>query len=228
MKPSSALVTGARGSIGGSTVQRLRARGVRVAGIDKLAPGCDCISADVSEVEGRHAALAAARRSVGVIDVAIFAHGVYPRRPLSAYGETELADVVNANFGSIFHLCRLLLDGVAERPSRFIFVGSQAAVAGGFDPAYAASKAAVTALAKSLAREFGPAGIVCNVVSPGPVDTPMASVMGDDRRRYYEQTIPLQRFATADEVSAAIEWLALDANGVSGATIDVDGGLMRR
>ena len=94
---------------------------------------------------------------------------------------------------------------------------------------YAAAKAGLVAAVKSIAREYAKAGVTANVVSPGPVETPMASVMGDERRRFYESTIPLGRYTRADEVASVIAWLLTDApEAVTGMVLDVDGGLVRR
>ena len=81
---------------------------------------------------------------------------------------------------------------------------------------------------KSLAREYADRGLLANVVSPGPTDTPMADKMGE-RRQYYEKVIPVGRFNQAAEVASVVTWLLADApDTITGTVIDIDGGLVRR
>jgi 3-oxoacyl-[acyl-carrier protein] reductase len=91
---------------------------------------------------------------------------------------------------------------------------------------YAASKAGLVGLARSLARELGSRSITVNVVAPGFVETDMTAVLDDETTATYRRQIPLGRFATADEVAGVVRWLASDeAAYVTGAVIPVDGGL---
>jgi 3-oxoacyl-[acyl-carrier protein] reductase len=91
---------------------------------------------------------------------------------------------------------------------------------------YAASKAGLVGMARSITRELGSRNITANVVAPGFVDTDMTAELPDDRKKTYREAIPLGRFAAPDEVAAAVTWLAGDAAGyISGAVIPVDGGL---
>lgn len=167
----------------------------------------------------------------GVPDRVAWCAGRYPRRDIRDYATAELRAVVELNLLALLALLPPLVGAAVEAgtPMRLVVVGSQAGVTGGLDVPYAASKAGLVAAVKSIAREYARSGIVANVVSPGPVETPMAAVMGDERRAFYENTIPLGRYSKADEVAAVVAWLLTDAPvAVNGTVVDVDGGLVRR
>lgn len=160
----------------------------------------------------------------------VWTAAVYDRRPPEGYDPARLQHVLDVNLTSFLRFASTLArvqrsDGVARR---LVVVGSQAATAGGTDAVYAASKAGLVAAVKSLAREHRSLGLVANVVSPGPTDTPMAAVMGE-RRAHYESVIPLGRFTEAAEVAAVVAWLLCSAPAaILGTVVDVDGGLVRR
>src|SRR5262249_16169915 len=108
-----------------------------------------------------------------------------------------------------------------------IFISSVVGLLGsGGQANYAASKAGLVGLARSLARELGSRKITCNVVAPGFVDTDMTAVLPADRKRAILASIPLGRFADADEVAGVVAFLAgADAAYITGAVIPIDGGL---
>ena len=108
-----------------------------------------------------------------------------------------------------------------------VFVSSVVAHVGGPGQAnYAASKAGLVGLARSLARELGTRGITANVVAPGPIATEMIDAVGEDRRAVITDAVPLKRFGTPEEVAAAVRFLAsAEAGYVTGSVVPVDGGL---
>ena len=108
-----------------------------------------------------------------------------------------------------------------------MFVGSVVATTGQAGQAnYAASKAGLVGLARSLAREFASRNITANVVAPGPIATDMLAAVGDDRRELISAAVPLGRLGEPDEVAAAIAFLSSDdAAFITGAVLPVDGGL---
>ena len=110
---------------------------------------------------------------------------------------------------------------------RIIFLGSVVGSTGQAGQAnYAASKAGLVGLARSLASEFASRNVTVNVVAPGPVATDMFAAVSDDARGAIESAVPLGRLAEPSEVAAAVQYLASDAAGyVTGAVIPVDGGL---
>ena len=113
------------------------------------------------------------------------------------------------------------------RAGRMIFISSVVGLSGSAGQVnYAASKAGLVGLARSIARELGSRDITANVVAPGFVDTDMTRALPDARRAEILGQVPLGRYATPEEIAAAVTWLASDAAAyVTGAVIPVDGGL---
>ncbi len=116
---------------------------------------------------------------------------------------------------------------VKARSGRIIFMSSVVAMLGSAGQTnYAASKAGLVGLSRSLARELGSRSITVNVIAPGPVETDMTAVLGDDRRAALTAAVPLGRMATTDEIAGVAAFLAsADAAYITGAVIPVDGGL---
>jgi 3-oxoacyl-[acyl-carrier protein] reductase len=114
-----------------------------------------------------------------------------------------------------------------QRRGRIVLVSSVVALTGSAGQVnYAASKAGLVGMARSLARELGSRSITANVVAPGFVETDMTADLDEDARAIYRDQVPLGRFATPDEVAQVIRWVASDeAAYVTGAVIPVDGGL---
>jgi 3-oxoacyl-[acyl-carrier protein] reductase len=186
---------------------------------------------DLADDVDRDSWIAKYLADVGAPDAVVWCAGRYPRRDIREYSTDDLRGVLDLNLTALLALLPPLVSSaiVSRRPMRLVVVGSQAGVTGGLDVPYAAAKAGLVAAVKSIAREYAKSGVTANVVSPGPVETPMASVMGDERRRFYESAIPLGRYSRADEVAAVIGWLLTDApEAVTGMVLDVDGGLVRR
>jgi NAD(P)-dependent dehydrogenase (short-subunit alcohol dehydrogenase family) len=238
---STALVLGARGGIGSAVCAALTSSGVdSIDAVDVVpaAPAEGTPSAgvrahvlDLTDDDARDAWLKDYLADAGSPDFVVWCAGLYPRRDIREYSTAEVRHVVDVNLVAMLTLLPSLVRSALEsaKPMRLVVVGSQAAVTGGLDVPYAASKAGLVAAVKSIAREYARHGIVANVVSPGPVDTAMANVMGDDRRRFYESTIPLGRYTKPGEVAAVVAWLLMEAPVViNGSVVDVDGGLVRR
>lgn len=242
-----ALVLGGRGGIGSAVAGALRTIGFAVDSVD-LSPA-DASPADTSPAGGEPAGpgseivldltddvarerwITAYLSEPGAPGAVAWCAGIYHRRDIREYATPDIRRVVDANLIGLLALLPPLVRAAveAETPMRLCVVGSQAGVTGGTDIPYAASKAGVVAAVKSIARDYARRGITANVVSPGPVDTPMASVMGAERKAFYEQSIPLGRYSRADEVADTVVWLLTAApEAITGAVVDVDGGLVRR
>jgi|SRR5947209_3567198 len=226
------VLTGSSGGIGSAIARRLPAE-YSVLGIDRVRSAAwrgDFLLLDLSSEQAVNSACEEILRRSDSASALIFAAGAYHRCPIDKYDTDMLNQVMWDNFTSIFLMLKILLPHMARaRTGRVILVSSQAAITGGLDAGYAASKAAALALIKSVAREFGPLGIRSNAVSPGPVTTPMSDVMGEERKSYYTRAIPIGRLGTPEEIAEVVCFLATaPIDGINGATIDVDGGLVRR
>lgn len=142
--------------------------------------------------------------------------------------ERDFADVIDANLTAAFRVAkRASKDMVRARSGRIVFVSSVVGLLGSAGQAnYAASKAGLVGLARSLARELGSRSITVNVVAPGPVETDMTATLGEKRLAELTAAVPLGRIATPDEIAATVAFLASDdAAYITGAVIPVDGGL---
>jgi 3-oxoacyl-[acyl-carrier protein] reductase len=136
--------------------------------------------------------------------------------------------VIDTNHTGAYRVARRAVRGMMRmRRGRLIFISSVVGLLGsGGQANYAASKAGLVGLARSLARELGSRNITCNVVAPGFVDTDMTASLPDDRRAAILGQVPLGRLASAGEIAGVVSFLAGDdAAYITGAVIPVDGGL---
>ena len=142
--------------------------------------------------------------------------------------DDDFTDVLDTNLTGAFRCARRAVKAMMRaRWGRIVFLSSVVGSAGQAGQAnYAASKAGLVGLARSLAREFASRNITVNVVAPGPISTDMTDALTDDQRSAIGDAVPLGRFGSADEVAATIGFLASDQAGyITGAVIPVDGGL---
>jgi NAD(P)-dependent dehydrogenase (short-subunit alcohol dehydrogenase family) len=142
--------------------------------------------------------------------------------------EDDFAAVIDTNLTATWRLAKRVVPKMMRaRWGRIIVVSSVGAYIGAPGQAnYASSKAGLIGLARSIAREYGPRGITANVVAPGPIDTDMLQALAEDARAAMAANVPVGRIGTADEVAAAIAFLASDAAAfVTGAVLPVDGGM---
>jgi 3-oxoacyl-[acyl-carrier protein] reductase len=142
--------------------------------------------------------------------------------------EEQFTRVLDTNLTGAFRCAkRASTKMLRARWGRMIFVSSVVGLAGGAGQVnYAASKAGLVGVARSITRELGSRNITANVVAPGFIDTDMTAGLPEERKAEIRKSIPAGRMASPEEVAAAITWLASDAAAyVSGAVIPVDGGL---
>jgi 3-oxoacyl-[acyl-carrier protein] reductase len=143
-------------------------------------------------------------------------------------GADDFGDVIDANLTAAFRVSkRAVQQMLRARKGRIIYVSSVVGLLGAAGQAnYAASKAGLVGLARSLARELGSRSITVNVVAPGPVSTDMTAALGEDRLADITAAVPLARMAEPDEIAGVVTFLASqDAGYITGAVIPVDGGL---
>jgi 3-oxoacyl-[acyl-carrier protein] reductase len=142
--------------------------------------------------------------------------------------EEQWSSVIDTNLTGSFRLAKRAAKGMLRlRRGRIIFISSVVGLLGSAGQVnYAASKAGLVGMARSLARELGSRSITANVVSPGFVETDMTDVLTDEQKQAIKTQVPLGRYATPEEVAGAVTWLASgSAAYVTGAVIPVDGGL---
>jgi 3-oxoacyl-[acyl-carrier protein] reductase len=154
--------------------------------------------------------------------------GVTRDQLLALMSEDAFTEVLDTNLAGSYRVARRAVRGMMKlRRGRLIFISSVVGLLGsGGQANYAASKAGMVGLARSLARELGSRNITANVVAPGFVDTDMTSALPEDRRKAILASIPLGRYAAPDEVAAAVAFLAgPDGAYITGAVLPVDGGL---
>lgn len=236
-----AIVTGGAGAFGSAISRRLAAAGQhvviadidldRAAAVAQSIGDASAVRVDLADEASVRAAVAEVVERRGRIDTLVNNAGYSPTGGL---GDTSLADfdrTLSINLRGAYLMCAEALDPLRRSPhARVVMVGSRTWLAGG-NPAYTASKAGVVGLSRTVVHALGATGGTCNVVAPGPVDTPLVDSMGmgasraENFRRYAEAT-PLGRVATPDEVAAAVAFFAgPDAGFITGEVLHVAGGL---
>lgn len=231
MTERSVLVTGGNRGIGLATARALQAAGHRVAVTTRTGDvegGLLAVKCDVTDAGQVEAAFAQVEQEHGPVEVLVSNAGITDDALLLRMSEDSFSRVLDTNLTAAFRVAkRASRSMLRARWGRLVFVSSVVGLSGAAGQAnYAASKAGLVGLSRSLARELGSRGITSNVVAPGFVDTDMTAELTEARRAEVLAGIPLGRTATAQEVATVIAFLADDAASyVTGAVVPVDGGL---
>jgi 3-oxoacyl-[acyl-carrier protein] reductase len=224
-------VTGGNRGIGRAIAEAFLANGDQVAVTTRSggAPdGALDVRCDITDPAAVEAAFSQIEAEHGPVEVLVANAGVTKDTLILRMSEEDWSSVIDTNLTGSFRLAKRAAKGMLRlRRGRIIFIGSVVGLLGSAGQAnYAASKAGLVGMARSLARELGSRSITANVVAPGFVETDMTDVLTDDQKNTIKTQVPLGRYASPDEVAAAVTWLAGDgAAYVTGAVIPVDGGL---
>jgi 3-oxoacyl-[acyl-carrier protein] reductase len=227
----SVLVTGGNRGIGLAIARAFAEAGDNVAVTYRSGEPPDGllgVRCDVTDSASVDQAFAEVEAAHGPVEVLVANAGVTKDQLIMRMTEEEFASVVDTNLGGSWRVAKRASKGMLRRKGgRVVFISSVVGLLGSAGQSnYAASKAGLVGLARSLARELGSRGITFNVVAPGFVETDMTAALADDLQQTYKSQIPLGRFASTDEVARVVRFLASeDAGYVTGAVIPVDGGL---
>lgn len=227
-----ALVTGGNRGIGRAIAEQLIEAGYRVAVTSRSGEGGPegalTVAADVTDMASVDAAFTRVEEELGPVGVLVANAGVTNDLLLLRMGEDDFADVVDTNLTGAFRVVKRAAKGMLRAKfGRVVLISSVVGLYGSPGQInYAASKAGLVGIARSLTRELGGRGITANVVAPGFIETEMTAVLPEATQQQYLASIPAGRFGTAEEIARTVAWLASDdAAYVSGAVIPVDGGL---
>ncbi|YAL81876.1 beta-ketoacyl-ACP reductase [Dermacoccaceae bacterium W4C1] len=231
-QPRSVLVTGGNRGIGLAIARAFAADGdtVVVTSRSGEAPeGLRAVTCDVTSTESVDAAFTAAEEIFGGPTQVLVANaGITADTLVMRMSDETFTDVLDTNLTGAFRCVRRASTGMIKaRGGRIILISSVVGLLGSAGQAnYAASKAGLVGMARSLTRELGGRGITVNVVAPGFVETEMTETLSEKQRAAYLQQIPAGRLAQPEEVAGVVRFLAgPDAGYVSGAVLPVDGGL---
>ena len=231
-----ALITGGNRGIGLATAVRLSRAGHRVAVTYRREPpakaaeahGLVCVRCDVTDPESVGAAVAEVADSLGPPEIVVCNAGVTRDKLVLRMADEDFEAVIDANLTGAFRVARQAVRGMVRgRWGRIVFISSVSGLGGQAGQAnYAASKAGLIGLARSMAKEFASRNVTVNVVAPGPVGTDMLAALDDGQLSAIVSRVPLGRVGTPDELAAAVEFLVSeDAGYVTGIVMAVDGGI---
>ena len=225
------LVTGGNRGIGRAIAEAFLAQGDRVAVTTRSggAPeGALDLRCDVTDGEQIEAAFARIEAEHGPVEVVVANAGITADTLLLRMSEDDWSSVIDTNLTGSFRLAKRASKGMLRlRRGRIVFVSSVVGLLGSAGQVnYAASKAGLVGMARSIARELGSRSITANVVAPGFIETDMTAVLTDEQKDAIKSQVPLGRYGSTEEIAQTVLWLTgPGAAYVTGAVIPVDGGL---
>ncbi|MDB5810408.1 MAG: fabG [Betaproteobacteria bacterium] len=238
-----ALVTGASRGIGKAIALELGKQGAVVAGTATSEAGAQAIGAylaaaqikgagfalNVNDAAQVEAVMSAVQKQCGDIAILINNAGITRDNLLLRMKEEEWDDIMSTNLKSVYRLSKLVIRAMMKaRHGRIINITSVVGVTGNAGQTnYSAAKAGMIGFSKSLAREIGSRNITVNCVAPGFIDTDMTRELSTEQRAVLIAQIPLARLGAAEDIAAAVAFLAGPAAGyITGATLHVNGGML--
>jgi 3-oxoacyl-[acyl-carrier protein] reductase len=226
----SVLVTGGNRGIGLAIARAMAADGDAVAVTYRSGPPPDDlfgVACDVTDTASVDAAFGTVEEHQGPVEVLVCNAGITRDGLLLRMTDEDYLAVLETNLVGSFRCVRRASKGMIRlRRGRIVLISSVVGLLGAPGQAnYASSKAGLVGLARSVTRELAGRGITANVVAPGFVDTDMTAALSEELKATYRAQIPAGRFASPEEVAAAVRFVASDAASyISGAVIPVDGG----
>lgn len=237
-----AIVTGASRGIGRAIAERLAADGKHLVLVARSAESlhevrervesaggtAEVITCDVGDGDALQQAIESAASNHGRLDVLVNNAGITRDGLILRMSDADFDEVIRVNLRSAFVACR-----AAARPmmrgrfGRIVNIGSVTGLMGNAGQAnYAAAKAGLVGLTKTIAKELGGKGVTANVVAPGFIETDMTAALPETVKEEYAKVIPARRFGQPEEIAHAVSFLASDAAGyITGQVLTVDGGL---
>ncbi|MEO3935375.1 3-oxoacyl-ACP reductase FabG [Dermatophilaceae bacterium Soc4.6] len=230
--PQRVLVTGGNRGIGLAIARAMSAQGDEVVithRSGKPPEGLRGVLCEVTSTDSVNAAFDQAEKILGgPVEVLICNAGITRDGLIMRMSDADFDSVIETNLSGAFKCSRRAVKGmIRARHGRIVFVSSVSGFSGAPGQAnYAASKSGLVGMARSIARELGSRGITANVIAPGFIDTDMTAELTDEVRAGYMSSIPMGRFASVEEVTGVVRFLASpDSAYITGAVIPVDGGL---
>ncbi len=228
-----AFVTGGTRGIGLACARALADDGHAVAVGSRtqptdLDPRLSWVSCDVTSAESIDQAFETIEADLGPVTILVANAGITQDTLVLRMSDDAFDRVIDANLGGAFRCAKRAGKGMMNaRWGRIVLMSSVVGTTGQTGQAnYAASKAGLVGLGRSLAREFASRNITVNLVAPGPIETDMLDALGDDTKAAIVAAVPLGRVGRPDDVAAAVRFLVSEGAGyITGATIPVDGGL---
>ncbi|MCV2864616.1 3-oxoacyl-ACP reductase FabG [Defluviimonas sp. WL0075] len=235
----SALVTGASGGIGGAIARALHGAGATVALsgtrleplealAGELGGRAHVLPCNLSDAAAVEALPKQAVEAMGAVDILVNNAGITRDNLFMRMSDDEWRDVIEVNLTSTFRLCRGVLRGMMKsRWGRIVNISSVVGATGNPGQGnYAAAKAGMVGMSKSLAYEVASRGITVNCVAPGFITTAMTGKLNDDQKARILTQVPAGRMGEAEEIGAAVLYLASpEAGYVTGTTLHVNGGM---
>ena len=239
LNDKSALVTGASGGIGSAIARKLHAAGAKVAlsgtrqePLERLAEELGerayILPCNLSDMAAVEVLPKQAIETLGSLDILVNNAGITRDNLFMRMSDEEWQSVIDVNLTATMKLCKGALRGMMKsRWGRIINISSIVGATGNPGQGnYAASKAGVVGMSKSLAYEVASRGITVNVVAPGFIATAMTDKLADDRKEAILAQIPAGRMGAAEDIASAVAFLASDGSGyVTGSTLHVNGGM---
>jgi 3-oxoacyl-[acyl-carrier protein] reductase len=225
------LITGGNRGIGLAIAQAFQVQGDDVAVTYRGKPppeGLFGVRCDVTDTEQVDAAFKEVEQAHGPVEVLVANAGITDDTLLMRMSDDQFTRVLDANLTGSFRVAKRASRGMLKaRWGRMIFISSVAGMAGSPGQVnYAASKAGLIGVARSIVRELGNRNITANVIAPGFISTEMTDAVSDERKKSILGQVPAGRYGSTEEVAAVVTFLASDAAAyVTGAVLPVDGGL---